>query len=69
MKTAKLFWTGRSQLVRLPREFQFSVAEVRIRRHGNSVILEPIAENWSWLDALAGPLDEDFVEGVTERQR
>jgi antitoxin VapB len=67
MKTAKLFWTGRSQAVRLPKEFQFSAAKVRIRRHGNGVILEPVAENWSWLDVLGGPLDEDFVEGVNER--
>lgn len=64
--TAKLFWTGRSQAVRLPREFRFAGDEVRIRRHGSAVILEPIAEDWKWLDALAGQLDCDFVEAATE---
>jgi antitoxin VapB len=42
-------------------------AEVRIRRHGNAVILEPIADDWSWLDAIVGKLDDDFVRAVDEQ--
>jgi antitoxin VapB len=64
MPTAKLFWSGRSQAVRLPKDFRLRGKEVRIRRHGNAVILEPLADNWSWLDALAGPLDDDFVRAI-----
>jgi antitoxin VapB len=64
---AKLFWSGRSQAVRLPKEFRFQGDEVRIRRHGNAVILEPLADDWSWLDNLVGKLDKDFVEAVEER--
>lgn len=67
METAKIFWTGRSQAVRLPKNFRFEADEVRIRRHGNAVVLEPIAEDWSWLDSLAGQLDNDFVQGVGEQ--
>lgn len=67
MDTAKLFWSGRSQAVRLPKAFRFEGDTVRIRRHGNAVILEPVAEDWDWLDTLAGPLDEDFVEAVAEQ--
>lgn len=67
METAKVFWSGRSQAVRLPMEFRFQGEEVRIRRHGSAVILEPIATDWSWLDALAGKLDDDFVAAVEER--
>jgi antitoxin VapB len=67
MPTAKLFWSGRSQAVRLPKEFRFDGQEVRIRRHGNSVILEPIASDWAWLDAITGELDEDFVAAVNEQ--
>jgi antitoxin VapB len=67
MLTAKLFWSGRSQAVRLPKDFRFRGKEVRIRRHGNAVILEPLADDWSWLDALAGPLDDDFVRAVAEQ--
>ncbi|PYR96024.1 MAG: hypothetical protein DMG12_27275 [Acidobacteria bacterium] len=41
-KTAKLFRNGRSQAVRLPREFRFEGDEVRIRRVGEGVLLEPV---------------------------
>ncbi len=39
---AKLFQNGRSQAVRLPREFRFPGREVSIRREGDAVILEPL---------------------------
>lgn len=39
---AKVFKNGRSQAVRLPREFRFKGTEVNIRREGDTVILEPI---------------------------
>ncbi|MGA8615017.1 MAG: type II toxin-antitoxin system VapB family antitoxin [Xanthobacteraceae bacterium] len=67
MPTAKVFWSGRSQAVRLPKEFRFRGEEVRIRRHGNAVILEPLADDWSWLDAIAGQIDDDFVRAVEEQ--
>jgi antitoxin VapB len=45
--TAKLFQNGRSQAVRLPKEFRFAGKEVQIRREGDAVILEPIrAKAW-----------------------
>ena len=66
MQTAKVFWSGRSQAVRLPKEFRFEQGEVRIRRHGQTVILEPIATDWAWLDALVGPVDDDFKQAVDE---
>src|SRR5689334_7093638 len=67
VETAKVFWSGRSQAVRLPKEFRFDTDEVRIRRHGTAVILEPVATDWAWLDALIGPLDPDFTEAVNEQ--
>jgi antitoxin VapB len=67
MDTAKVFWSGRSQAVRLPKEFRFATEEVRIRRHGQTVILEPIATDWAWLDALIAPLDDDFVQAAQEQ--
>jgi antitoxin VapB len=66
MERAKIFWSGRSQAVRLPKDFRFSGEEVRIRRHGNAVILEPIPTDWAWLDAIVGKLDDDFVEAALE---
>ena len=54
---AKIFRTGRSQAVRLPKEVRFEEdqAEVRVRREGNRVILEPLDE-WpeAFLAALGG---------------
>jgi antitoxin VapB len=60
--TAKLFKSGRSQAVRLPKEFRFEGKEVRIRRHGNGVLLEPIEID---LDAVFAKIDSygvDFPE-------
>jgi virulence-associated protein VagC len=45
--TAKLFKNGRSQAVRLPKEFRFKGTEVKIRREGSKVILEPL-ETTDW---------------------
>jgi antitoxin VapB len=66
MDTAKIFWSGRSQAVRLPRDYRFDVDEVKISRRGSAVILEPLAEDWAWLDRVVGDLDEDFEKAATE---
>ena len=65
-KTAKLFWSGRSQAVRLPKEFRFDGSEVRIRRDGDRVILEPEHRDWAWLRRLQ-PLDDDAVAAALDR--
>jgi antitoxin VapB len=41
---AKLFWIGRSQAVRLPKEFRFGGDRVRISRMGAGVLLEPVID-------------------------
>jgi antitoxin VapB len=69
MERAKIFWSGRSQAVRLPKDYRFPGDEVRIRRHGRGVILEPVADDWAWLDSLVGKLDADFVEAVDEQPK
>jgi antitoxin VapB len=55
---AKLFSIGRSQAVRLPKEFRFSGDRVRIKRLGRGVLLEPIeTDTTMWfaeLDRFAG---------------
>jgi antitoxin VapB len=67
IETAKVFWSGRSQAVRLPKDFRFDTDQVRIRRHGRSVILEPIAQDWAWLEEVIGPVDEVFEQAVGEQ--
>jgi antitoxin VapB len=67
METAKLFQTGRSQAVRLPKAFRMPGTEVKIRKEGNSIILEPLNTSW---DALLQSLDEfpdDFMENGREQ--
>jgi antitoxin VapB len=53
---AKLFRNGRSQAVRLPREFRFEGSQVRVRRVAEGVLLEPLISNpiewFSELDRL-----------------
>ncbi len=66
MNTAKIFWSGRSQAVRLPKEFRFDTKTVSIHRHGNSLILEPVAENWAWLDNVCEKIDDDFIRTANE---
>ena len=57
---AKLFKSGRSQAVRLPKEFRMPGDRVRVRRDGSKVILEPMATDlqswWTELDKL-GPFE------------
>jgi antitoxin VapB len=67
VETAKVFWSGRSQAVRLPRAFRVDAGEVRIRRRGRAIVLEPVPESWKWLDTLVGEVDEDFVSAVREQ--
>ena len=69
MDTAKLFKTGRSQAVRLPKAFRMPGNEVKIRREGNKVILEPLYTSW---DALLMSLDEfpeDFMNAGREQPK
>jgi len=67
METAKLFGPVAHTPVRLPRAFRVDGREVRSRRRGRAIVPEPLPDSWAWLDALAGELDEDFVEGVREQ--
>lgn len=67
--TAKLFRNGNSQAVRLPRQFRFKGDEVRIRRDGEAVILEPmVTDVKEWLaDIRRHPLSRDFMSEGREQ--
>ena len=71
-QTARVFRTGRSQAVRLPKEFRFEGDEVLIHQEGSSVILEPIRE-WpaGYVESFAG-ISDDFerpAQGSMEKRR
>ena len=67
--TAKVFTTGRSQAVRLPKAFRFDTDEVTIEKVGNAVVLRPKQTHDEWwrqmesaMNGLRGqiePVDRD----------
>ncbi|MCE2434192.1 MAG: antitoxin [Candidatus Latescibacteria bacterium] len=61
MKTAKLFANGRSQAVRLPKEFRFEGSEVYIRRLGKMVVLLPRDDPWAPLIESLDMFSDDFM--------
>ena len=76
-RRAKLFPNGHSQAVRLPKEFRFKGKEVRIRRVGDGVLLEPIGPQVSAVDLdrvrkviqSLGPLEPEFAQVVEGAMR
>ena len=59
---AKVFWSGPSQAVRLPKAFRFTTDEVTVRKVGNALILEP-APRGKWPARYAASfskMPEDF---------
>ena len=61
MTIAKIFKSGRSQAVRLPKEFRFKGREVYIEWVGNKVMLIPKLRGWKNLEASLGEFTEDFM--------
>lgn len=62
MDSAKLFQNGKSQAVRLPKEYRFRGSKVYIKRMGNAIVLIPEYDSWqSMLDSLA-LFSDDFME-------
>jgi antitoxin VapB len=55
--TAKLFMHGRSQAVRLPKEFRLPGKEVRVRRMGRAVLLEPVERDRETMEAVFAEID------------
>jgi antitoxin VapB len=55
--TAKLFKHGRSQAVRLPKEFRLPGSEVRVRRIGRGVLLEPMERDLATVKAIFAEID------------
>jgi antitoxin VapB len=65
--TAKIFKHGRSQAVRLPKEFHMPGTEVRVRRVGRGVLLEPVDAPLNvkeWFARLDQYLDEPFMADI-----
>ena len=62
MKTAKVFRSGNSQAVRIPKEFHLEGEEVEILKRGGSIILRPTRKSWAALIESLGKFSDDFME-------
>jgi antitoxin VapB len=60
MDTAKIFATGRSQAIRLPRKYRFSGREVVVRHFGNGVLLLPLDQPWEVMKEALGEFEPGF---------
>lgn len=68
-KIARVFMTGRSQAVRLPKEFRFDTDRVIIRREGRNVVLSPVFNDWDDYLRNAARLPDDFEAATPEMRR
>lgn len=66
MDIAKIFQNGKSQAIRLPREYRFQGNTVYIKRVGNAVILIPEQDSWQTLIESLDQFSDDFM---VERQQ
>lgn len=62
LETARLFQNGRSQAVRLPKEFRFEDDRVYVKRVGNAVVLLPYRDSWRGLFESLDQFTDDFME-------
>lgn len=62
MKTAKIFRSGNSQAVRIPKEFKLPGDEVEIQKRGTSLILRPKRTSWSVLLDSLDKFSDDFMK-------
>jgi len=61
MQTAKLFDSGRSQAVRLPKECRFGGSEVFVRKYEDIVILFAKRSPWTPLVDSLDKFTDDFM--------
>ena len=61
MDTAKIIQSGRSQAVRLPKEYRFDGTQVFIKKIGNAVVLMPDQGSWKTLFDSLEQFSEDFM--------
>jgi len=66
MKTARIFKSGNSQAVRLPKEFQLSVKEVEVFKKDGNLILRPMKKTWKDYFARSRRFTEDFPDHIED---
>ncbi len=62
MRTAKIFRSGNSQAVRIPKEFQMQGDEVEIERKGDVLLLRPKKKSWDAFTESLQKFTDDFMQ-------
>ena len=61
MDTARIFQSGRSQAIRLPKEYRFAGTEVKVKHVGNAVLLMPSDQPWGILPTALSLFEPGFT--------
>lgn len=61
---AKVFLTGRSQAVRIPKKYRFTTSEVYIEQVGEQIILSPKPKSWAQYFSSPKHFTEDFPDHI-----
>ena len=69
MKLARVFKSGNSQAVRIPKEFQIDAEEVEIDRKGELILLRPKKKSWDPLIKSLSKFTDDFMKNGREQPR
>lgn len=67
MMTARIFENGRSQAVRLPKEYRFNANEVAVNKIGEVLILMPKESKWSGFLSSFEMFTDDFMSEDREQ--
>jgi antitoxin VapB len=69
--TAKIIHDGEKRVLEIPANFHLPGTEVAIRQSGNTLILEPVVDNWRWLDKIRREISQeswDEIESATNEE-
>ena len=66
MKTARVFKSGNSQAVRLPREFKLDVSEVHVFRKDGDLVLRPLRRTWEEYFNRGRRFSDDFPDSIED---
>jgi len=67
-KIAKIFMNGRSQAIRLPKEYRFDTDEVYIRKQGDNLIISAKKTTWDEFFDSKPAFDDDFFKDRVDTQ-
>ena len=73
MEVAKIFQSGRSQAIRLPKAFRFEGKEVVVKHFGNGVLLLPFNNPWEIMQEAVFEFEDNFLleredQGIQSRE-